>query len=114
KAIVASDLEQIGQVLGHSYRSGELPATRCPHDESRLGVLVPAGNRAALLDGIRFLVERGDYREALGRNARREVLARYTWDQSVGALLDALERPPAALGRTEVRSVVESGRLGGT
>ena len=97
RAIVASDLDQIGDVLRRSYRAPALPAGPCSPEEDRLAVLVTPGDRHELLDGLRFLVERAEYREALGRNARREVLARYTWDRNVDAILERLgtfESPP--------------------
>lgn len=90
RGIVASDLNQIGDVLRRSYRAPALPAGPCPPDEDRLAVLVTPGDREQLLDGLRFLVERPDYREALGRNARREVLAHYTWERNVDAVLERL------------------------
>jgi glycosyltransferase involved in cell wall biosynthesis len=90
KGIVASDLDQIGDVLRHGYRAADLPAGPCRADESRLAVLTTPGIAAELVAGIRFLVERPDYREALGRNARREALSRYTWEHNVEDLLRRL------------------------
>lgn len=78
KGIVASDLEQIGEVLRRSYRAGALPGAACDPDDPHLAVLIEPGSIEQLAEGIRFLVERPDYREILGRNARQEVLARYT------------------------------------
>jgi glycosyltransferase involved in cell wall biosynthesis len=90
RAIVASDLDQIGDVLRRSYRVPALPAGPCAADEDRLAVLVTPGDREQLLEGLRFLVERPDYREALGRNARAEVLAHYTWERNVDAVVRRL------------------------
>ena len=90
RGIVASDLDQIGDVLRRSYRMPALPTGTCRPEEDRLAVLVTPGDRSELLAGLRFLVEHPDYRRALGSNARREVLARYTWDRNVDAILDRL------------------------
>jgi glycosyltransferase involved in cell wall biosynthesis len=90
RGIVASDLNQIGDVLRRSYRVPALPDGPCRPDEDRLAVLVTPGDRDELLAGLRFLVERPDYRETLGKSARREVLARYTWDRNVDAMLERL------------------------
>ena len=91
KGIVASDLDQIGEVLRHSYRASDLPRSPCTQDEDRRAILITPGSRDELIAGLRFLVERPDYRQALGRNARHEVLARYTWERYVAALLHRLE-----------------------
>jgi glycosyltransferase involved in cell wall biosynthesis len=73
KAIVASDLDQVGDVL----RDGA-------------GVLVPPGDAEALGRAIGELVADEPRRAALGEAARRRVLERYTWDHHVGAILAAL------------------------
>jgi glycosyltransferase involved in cell wall biosynthesis len=90
KAIVASDLEQIGEVLRHSVRVGELPSRPPDADEQRLSLLFEPGDESGLQSSIKFAVDRADWRAALGRNARRDVLANYTWPHHVGAILDRL------------------------
>jgi len=89
KGIVASDLEQIGQVLKNSLRIPDLPSTGEPKGE-KLAVLVRPDDEKELIDGIRFLVEHPEWRHYLGEKARREVLARYTWDHHVNAILEGL------------------------
>lgn len=89
KGIVASDLEQIGQVLKESLRIPDLALVGDPTDRE-MAVLVRPDDEKELIEGIRFLVERPDWRLHLGANARREVLARYTWDRHVSAILDGL------------------------
>jgi glycosyltransferase involved in cell wall biosynthesis len=88
KAIAASDLEQIGQVLANSYRGSSLP----PDGDGRLAVLSMPGDVEELVKSLRFLASRPDYRRVLGENARREALARYTWDAAVEHLLQSLPR----------------------
>src|SRR5262249_34844798 len=91
RAIVASDLDQIGQVLQRSFRADALPPScdaRTVGD--RVAVLLEPGNRRQLIESIRYLVERPECREALGHNARKEVLARYTWDRNVAELMERL------------------------
>ena len=90
RGIVASDLEQIGDVLRRSYRAAELPEGPCREDDPNLSVLIEPGSSGELTRGIKFLVERSDYRSILGRNAREEVLRRYTWDRNVDELLARL------------------------
>jgi glycosyltransferase involved in cell wall biosynthesis len=91
KGIVASDLDQIGDILSRSYRAGALPTGSCSEDDANLSVLIEPGSVEQLVGGIRFLVEREDYRRILGRNARAEVLRHYTWDHNVEELLKRLE-----------------------
>ena len=75
KAIVASDLEQIGEVLEHR----------------KTAWLVKPGDVQDLADGILKLAEDEDLRNELGRNAREEALRNYTWDGHVRRTLDKLE-----------------------
>ena len=92
KGIVASDLDQIGDILRDSLRSDSLPQTPPGADEERVAVLFPPGDMARFIAGIKFQVENPAWREALGRNARKEALAKYTWDIHVSKILDALVR----------------------
>jgi glycosyltransferase involved in cell wall biosynthesis len=82
KAIVASNLDQIGEVLRHRETAW----------------LVPPGEPGALACAMRVLVEDGGLRRALGAAARRDMLAHYTWRAHVQRTLDAL----AARVRTTV------------
>lgn len=91
KGIVASDLDQIGVILRASFHAAMLPNGQCPEDEERLAVLITPGSKEELIRGIRFLIERPDHRRVLGRNARREVLAKYTWGKNVDAVLTRLQ-----------------------
>jgi len=74
KAIVASDLDQIGEVLRH----GET------------GWLVPPGDVDGLARGLAHVIDDRTLRAALGAAARRDVLARYTWRAHVRRTMDAL------------------------
>lgn len=90
KAIVASDLDQIGEVLRNSLRSEQLPSGLPGEAEDRLAVLSPPGDARRLADAIMFLINRYEWRQALGQNARREALKRYTWQHHVQAIEDRL------------------------
>jgi glycosyltransferase involved in cell wall biosynthesis len=89
KAIVASELEQIGQILSGGVRITELGETNSYAKSP--AVLVKPGNVAELIAGIKFLCENSAAAHMLGENARREVLSRYTWDHHVDAILKTLE-----------------------
>lgn len=90
KAIVASDLDQIGEVLRNSLRSEQLPSGLPGDAEDRLAVLSPPGDACRLADAIMFLIESYEWRQALGQNARREALKRYTWQHHVQAIQDRM------------------------
>jgi glycosyltransferase involved in cell wall biosynthesis len=91
KAIVASDLEQIGKVLKASLRSSSLPTNEPTAHETALAVLFPPGDVTALVDSIKFAVDRPAWRATLGGNARTEALAKYTWAHHTGAILEHLK-----------------------
>ncbi|MBD2127292.1 glycosyltransferase family 4 protein [Microcoleus sp. ZQ-A2] len=90
KAIVASDLEQIGQVLHNSLRVNHFPSNEPRGDETELAVLAQPGDKQALIDGIHFLVENPEWRVSLGQNARTEALSRYTWTHHVKTIIEGL------------------------
>jgi len=71
KAIVASNMDQIGEVL----------------ENKRTALLVAPGDVNSLSYGIIELIQKEDLRNTLGRNAREEVIRKYTWEQNVQKLL---------------------------
>jgi glycosyltransferase involved in cell wall biosynthesis len=88
KAILASDLDQIGEVLRHSVRADDLPAADLEPGDSRLAVLFRPGDIDGLINSLTFLAKRPASRAILGGNARTEALTRYTWKHHTGAILD--------------------------
>jgi glycosyltransferase involved in cell wall biosynthesis len=74
KGIVASNLDQIGEVLEHE----------------KTAFMVEPGNAGQLAQGILTLVNDKDLRLRLGANARREVLEKYTWKQHVAKTMEKL------------------------
>lgn len=95
KAIVASDLDQIGRVLANSLRASQLPSDdliRDVQEEPPLALLCQAGSVSEHAAGIRFLVDRPRWRERLGGSARREALGKYTWRHHVEAILAGLAK----------------------
>jgi glycosyltransferase involved in cell wall biosynthesis len=76
RGIVASDLDQIGEVLEHEHTA----------------LLVPPADVTALTSAMARLIEDRSLREGLGKSARARVLERHTWEQHVKRTVDALER----------------------
>lgn len=91
KGIVASKLDQIGEVLSPGLEASDLPASSPGSDHPELAVLYEPGNLEGLMLAIRFLVERKDWRSHLGFNAHQRALEKYTWQHHVQAILDGLE-----------------------
>ncbi|MFN2470690.1 MAG: glycosyltransferase family 4 protein [Gaiellaceae bacterium] len=92
KAIVASDLEQIGDVLSPALSIDRLPLGDPDRSAHEVAVLATPGSAEELLVGIRYLVERPGWRKVLGQNARARVLARYTWRHQTAAVIEGLTR----------------------
>lgn len=74
RAIVASDLDQIGEVLDHGETAW----------------LVQPGDSLALAAGIEALMRDEALRSAIGAKAHEEARARYTWDAHTRRILAAL------------------------
>ncbi|MFQ5654682.1 MAG: glycosyltransferase, partial [Planctomycetota bacterium] len=75
RAIVASDLAQIGEVLEHR----------------RSAWLVPPGDPAALAEGIGALLEDPGLRRRLGREARELAVERHTWRTHTRRIIERLD-----------------------
>jgi glycosyltransferase involved in cell wall biosynthesis len=74
RAIVASDLEQIGEVIEHE----------------RTGLLSPPGDVDAAAAAILRLLDDPDLRSRLGDAALAEARERYSWKAHTRRILDAL------------------------
>lgn len=76
KAVVASGIEQLAQVLEHE----------------RTALLVPPGNPEALARSIVRLARDKELRLRLGSSARDHVVKHYTWDRHVARILDRVRK----------------------
>lgn len=74
RAIVASDLDQVGEILEHG---GAAQMT------------IP-GSVESLVAGLRLLIEDPDRRESLGKHARRLAVERHSWREHTRRIVDAL------------------------
>ncbi len=84
KPIIASDLEQIGEVLKQSLHADELQKENIQITD-QLAVLTEPGNVKQLVDSIIYLVENAEIRQALASNVYQEVMDKYTWRHHVEA-----------------------------
>lgn len=91
RAIVASRLDQIDEVLRPSLDAAALPS-RALDETDAVAIVAEPGSVDELIAGVQFLVEKPDWRSTLGANARRKGLAHYTWRHHVDAILEGLDR----------------------
>lgn len=75
KGIVASDLDQIGEILAHD----------------RTAWMARPGDAESLVTGLRALVEDEPLRRRLGQAARDEVVAKYTWTEHTRKIIERLK-----------------------
>ncbi|HEU5179330.1 MAG TPA: methyltransferase domain-containing protein [Candidatus Polarisedimenticolia bacterium] len=75
RGIVASNLEQIGEIL----------------EDGRTALLVPPGSPEALAEGILRLLRDPDLAARLGDAARRQAIARHSWERNARSVLDLVE-----------------------
>jgi glycosyltransferase involved in cell wall biosynthesis len=87
KAIVASDLDQIGDVLQNAIRLASKDIEVESEAKGRVAVLVKPGNPDELAQAIRMLTERQSVRSVLGNGARHLAIDRYTWKRHVDVIL---------------------------
>ena len=100
--IVASDLEQIGQVLSPALRSGDF-VQREPTVRNERAVLCTPGNVDDFVTAVVALVRNVTVREALGRNARAAVVQHFSWRNHVARLWQFIdERERRRPGRLSV------------
>ena len=90
-AIVASDLEQIGQVLSPALRPRDLENPNLQVKEER-AVLCKPGDVDEFVAAVSALSRLGEVRKALGENARRAAVEQYSWSEHVDKILDFAAR----------------------
>ena len=74
KGIVASNLDQIGEILDHG----------------RTAWLVEPKKPEALMAGLKQLIDDPDLRQRLGQAARAEAVAKYTWREHTRRIIELL------------------------
>lgn len=75
KGIVASDLDQIGEVLEHG----------------KTAWMVKPGDSEDLAEGLKRLLDDQALRKSLGENARKEAVSKYTWKEHTRKIIAKLE-----------------------
>jgi|HubBroStandDraft_6_1064221.scaffolds.fasta_scaffold60357_3 glycosyltransferase involved in cell wall biosynthesis len=80
RAIVASDLDQIGEVL----------------EDGRTALLTPPGDVAAAASAVSRLLDDDGLRLRLGQSALQVATANYSWDAHVGRILQVIGGAPVS------------------
>ncbi len=75
KGIVASDLDQIGEVLEHG----------------KTAWMVRPGDPKDLAKGLKRLLDDQTLSDSLGKNARNEAVAQYTWKEHTQRIIEKME-----------------------
>jgi ubiquinone/menaquinone biosynthesis C-methylase UbiE len=101
--IVASDLEQIGEVLSPALRPPDLARPDLTVADQR-AVLCSPGNVDEFVAAVVGLARRRDVACALGRNARQAVTDHYSWRHHVSRLWTFVAGLPGDSGAPEVAS----------
>ena len=99
--IVASDLEQIGEVLSPALRPADLDRGDLAVTNQR-SVLCEPGDVDGFVAGVVGLARRPEVACALGRNARQAVADHYSWQRHVARLWSFIAGLPRGSGATEV------------
>lgn len=95
--IVASDLEQIGEVLSPALRPGQL--RNAVQVDAQRAILCTPGDLNEFVDSVVYLCQHPDVANALGRNARQAAEDEFSWTHHVQRLLAfAAGKPLAAAG----------------
>jgi len=92
RAIIASDLFQIGNVLEGALHAHQLPASGTQPTDEQCGVLVKPKSAKDIVLAIKFLVENPQWRRAAGRNARKRAISKYTWKRHSEEIIRGLAR----------------------
>lgn len=91
RAIIASDLEQIGKVLKNSVSASNLGAEDFNINQS-VSLLCRPGNVDDLVQAIKYLTMNKQHRDILANNARELALTKYTWEKHTAAIISKLQQ----------------------
>jgi glycosyltransferase involved in cell wall biosynthesis/ubiquinone/menaquinone biosynthesis C-methylase UbiE len=83
--IVASDLEQLGEVLSPALRARDFEG-RMPPVNGERAILCAPGDVEEFVSAVIALIEHPALAETLGRNARQAVIDCHSWERHVGRI----------------------------
>lgn len=91
KPIIASDLDQIGDIFAGSVHVSDLDQQQDKLAQST-ALMARPGESIDIVEGVLHLANAAEDREALGQNARALALEKYTWADHVTAILERLDQ----------------------
>lgn len=91
KAIIASDIDQIGEVLSNSVRLNQSEPIEDIRLKKRVALLVKPNDPHELARAVKKLAEEPELSVLLGQHARELALNRYTWEHHVSEILKSLK-----------------------
>lgn len=86
QAVIASRLEQIGEVLSPAIDMNGAGAHDLNTSDKR-AILAAPGAVDQFVEGLLLLADRPDIRKALGANARKALVGEYSWERHVERLM---------------------------
>jgi len=93
RAIIASHLDQLGQVLRPALHVNALPRVGPMPTSREVAVLVRPGSADDIVKALTFCIEQPEWTHVLGSNARALAQSRYTWDHHVAEIISGLCAP---------------------
>ena len=91
KPVIASDIEQIGNILLPSLYARELPK-KFAENSAAQAVLCEPENYQDYINALEFLASNPSWRSLLGENALQCVTQKYTWYEHVRQILNHIEQ----------------------
>jgi glycosyltransferase involved in cell wall biosynthesis len=88
KPIIASELEQLGEVLTGSWHIGR---ENQPRSSKSRAVLTTPGSSTEIAEAVIYLTTHPETRSMLGASARTEALNRYTWQKQITSVLKKMQ-----------------------
>lgn len=89
KPVIASDLEQLSEVLAPGFKISEHTAAIKLSVRSEVGILVPPLDVQGFVKACELCLSMSEAdRKKLGENAREKVLAQYTWSKHVERIME--------------------------
>lgn len=90
KPIIASNLDQIGEVFEDKLYANELDKFSTIENES--AIVYEPDNYEEFIKSILFVAARGNEIEKIGKNAYKMAMERYTWDVHVDKIINQFNR----------------------
>jgi len=89
KPIIASELDQVGEVFEHKLYADQL--TTPVHIDKESAIVFKPGNLSEFTQAILYVAEYGESLKKMGQNAFDMVMEKYTWEKHVAKIIDCFK-----------------------